>query len=130
MPAWLVGLVVVLAVYAVIVVALILAGRREAALALAALVPDCVVLVRRLIGDARVPRWGKALLGLLAVYLVSPIDLVPDFLPVVGQLDDVVITIVVLRIVLRSGGPDLVREHWPGPASSLKVVLRTTFGER
>jgi uncharacterized membrane protein YkvA (DUF1232 family) len=88
------------------------------------------VLVHRLIGDARVPRWGKALLGLLAVYLVSPIDLVPDFLPVVGQLDDVVITIVVLRIVLRSGGPDLVREHWPGPASSLKAVLRTTFGER
>lgn len=130
MSAWLVGLLIALAVYAAIVIALILAGRREGARALAAFVPDCVVLVRRLIGDARVPRWGKALLGLLAVYLVSPIDLVPDFLPVAGQLDDVVITIAVLRVVLRSGGPDLVREHWPGPASSLNVLLRAAFGRR
>jgi uncharacterized membrane protein YkvA (DUF1232 family) len=53
-----------------------------------------------------------------------PFDLVPDFIPVVGQLDDVVVVALALRAVLRGGGEALVREHWPGSAASLAVVLR------
>jgi uncharacterized membrane protein YkvA (DUF1232 family) len=60
----------------------------------------------------------------LVGYLALPFDLVPDFIPIAGQLDDAVIVALALRAVLRASGPDLVREHWPGPESSLAVVLR------
>jgi uncharacterized membrane protein YkvA (DUF1232 family) len=71
-----------------------------------------------------VPRRKKALLVALTGYLALPLDLVPDFIPVAGQLDDVVIVTLVLRSLLHGGGETLVREHWPGPNSSLAVVLR------
>lgn len=112
------------AVWALLVVALLLAGRRGDARALAGFVPDCLVLVRRLLGDARVPRSRKLLLGGLLAYLALPIDLVPDFIPVAGQLDDLIVLALVLRAVLRSAGPDIVREHWSGPEQSLALVLR------
>lgn len=115
---------VCIVVYAVFVLALVAVGRREAARALAGFVPDCVVLVRRLLRDERVPRRHKLLLGVLVVYLASPIDLVPDFIPVAGQLDDAIVVALVLRAVLRAGGPALIAEHWPGPPSSLAVILR------
>ncbi|MBA2347035.1 MAG: DUF1232 domain-containing protein [Solirubrobacterales bacterium] len=99
---------------------LLLAGRRQDARALAGFVPDCVVLVRRLLGDDRVPRRSKWLLAALVVYLASPIDLVPDLIPVAGQLDDAILLAVVVRRVLRAAGPGLLREHWPGPESSLE----------
>jgi uncharacterized membrane protein YkvA (DUF1232 family) len=116
--------VCVVAVYAAFVLALVLVGRRESARALAGFVPDCIVVVRRLLHDPRVPRRYKLLLGLLVGYLAMPFDLMPDFIPVAGQLDDAIVVAVVLRAVLRGGGPDLLREHWPGPESSLAVVLR------
>lgn len=119
---------VTLALYVLFVVALLVAGRRSSARALAGFVPDCVVLFRRLLGDQRIPRRRKIVLGLLLAYLVMPIDLVPDFIPVAGQLDDAIIVVLVLRSVLRAGGPDLVREHWPGPRESMDVVLRAAFG--
>ena len=125
MPEWIwMGLVVAAALYALLVLALLAAGRRTDARAWAGFVPDCVVLVKRLMGDPRVPRSGKALLAALVVYLALPIDLVPDFIPVAGQLDDAIVLALVLRRVLRSGGRELLREHWPGPASSLAVVER------
>jgi len=77
----------------------------------------------RLIRDERLPRRHKLLLALTVPYLASPIDLVPDFVPVAGQLDDVVLVAFVLRRVVGAN-PDLVREHWPGPADSLGTVLR------
>lgn len=103
---------------------LVVGGRREEARALAGFVPDCIVLVGRLIRDERVPRRRKLLLAALVGYLALPFDLVPDFIPVVGQLDDVLIVALVLRQFLRSGGEQLVREHWPGPERSLRLVLR------
>jgi uncharacterized membrane protein YkvA (DUF1232 family) len=106
------------------VVGLLVAGRRSGARALAGFVPDCVVLFRRLLGDARVPRRRKLLLAALAGYLAMPFDLVPDFIPVAGQLDDAILVALVLRAVLRGGGTELIREHWPGPEESLAVVLR------
>lgn len=128
MPAWLIVALVVSAAYLVTVLTFLLAGRRRDARAFAAFVPDCVVLVRRLSRDQRLPRWNRSLLGLLVLYLVSPIDLVPDFLPVIGQLDDAIFVVLALRLLLRSAGRESVREHWPGPESSLKVVLRVAFG--
>ena len=73
--------------------------------------------------DARVPTRHKLLLALTIPYLASPIDLIPDFVPVLGQLDDVVLVAFVLRRVVRAN-PELVREHWPGPRDSLRTVLR------
>jgi uncharacterized membrane protein YkvA (DUF1232 family) len=106
------------------VLALVAAGRRTDAAALACFVPDCVVLVRRLLGDPRVPRPTKLLLGLLVLYLALPLDLVPDFIPVAGQLDDAILLALALRRLVRRAGTGVIREHWPGPARSLAVVLR------
>ena len=110
--------------YLIAVLALVLAGRRGDARALAGFVPDCLVLFRRLLGDRRIPRRRKALLALLIGYLAMPLDLVPDFIPVAGQLDDAILVAVVLRLLLRTEGADRVREHWPGPEASLRVLLR------
>ena len=114
---------VAVALYAAFVAALALAGRRSYARALARFVPDCAVLFKRLLGDPRVPRGRKLALGLLAGYLASPIDLVPDFIPIAGQLDDAILVAVVLRGLVRTAGSRVVREHWPGPQESLLVVL-------
>jgi uncharacterized membrane protein YkvA (DUF1232 family) len=111
-----------LAAYATAVVALAAAGQRTGARALAGFIPDCVVLVRRLLGDPRVAWWRKALLGLLIAYLALPFDLMPDFIPVAGQLDDAIVVALVLRSVLGGAGEALLREHWPGPERSLRVV--------
>jgi uncharacterized membrane protein YkvA (DUF1232 family) len=123
--AWsLVGIGAFLFMYAALVLALVIAGRRKSARALAGFIPDCIVLCGRLLRDPRVPRRKKALLVALAGYLALPFDLVPDFIPIAGQLDDVVIVALVLRSLLRGGGEPLVREHWPGPEASFALVLR------
>ncbi|MGI8622205.1 MAG: YkvA family protein, partial [Solirubrobacteraceae bacterium] len=96
--------------------------------ALAGFIPDCLVLFRRILGDDRVPRRNKLLLGALIGYLAMPIDLVPDFIPIAGQLDDALLVAFVLRTLLRAGGPDLLREHWPGPTTSLNVRMRRAYG--
>jgi uncharacterized membrane protein YkvA (DUF1232 family) len=118
------GVAVSLAAYAAVVLALVALGRRSDARALAGFIPDCVVLVRRLARDPRVPRRRKLALVLLAAYLLLPFDLVPDFIPVAGQFDDAILVALVLRTLLRGGGEPLVREHWPGPERSLALVCR------
>ncbi|MEA2250647.1 MAG: hypothetical protein QOG70_889 [Solirubrobacteraceae bacterium] len=123
-----VGLGVAAGFYAGGLLALLAAGRRTDARAWAAFVPDCVVLVGRLLRDPRVPRSRKALLAALVAYLALPFDLIPDVIPVAGQLDDAILVAVVLRAVLRSGREDLLREHWRGPERSLAVVRRLAFG--
>ncbi|HEX5618431.1 MAG TPA: DUF1232 domain-containing protein [Solirubrobacteraceae bacterium] len=113
----------VLLVYAAFVVAMVVAGRRGVAGDVARFIPDCVALVRDLLRDPRVPRRHKRLLGLLVGYLALPFDLVPDFIPIAGHLDDALMVALALRVVLR-GSSELVREHWRGPESSLAIVLR------
>jgi uncharacterized membrane protein YkvA (DUF1232 family) len=119
---------IMLALYLLLVGVLVLAGRRTAARTLAGFIPDCVILLRRLLGDERVPQRRRFVLVALVAYLVMPFDLVPDFIPVAGQLDDVIIAAVALRYALRSGGPQLLEEHWPGPAGSLNAVMRVAYG--
>jgi uncharacterized membrane protein YkvA (DUF1232 family) len=116
--------VCIAALYALAVLALAVAGRDADARALARFVPDCVVLFKRLLTDPRVEWWRKALLVAVIVYLASPIDLVPDFIPVAGQLDDAVLVIIAVRVLLHGSGPHLLAEHWPGPRRSLNVILR------
>ena len=113
----------VLLAYAAFVVAMIVAGRRGVARDVMRFIPDCVALVRDLLRDPRVPRRHKRLLGLLVGYLALPFDIVPDFIPVAGHLDDALMVALALRVVLR-GSSELAREHWRGPDSSLAVVLR------
>jgi uncharacterized membrane protein YkvA (DUF1232 family) len=113
-----------LAIYATFVAGLVVTGRRAGARAVARFIPDCVVLVRRLLADPEVPRTSKLLLGGLVGYLASPIDLVPDFVPIAGQLDDALVVALVLRAVFRRSGAHKLREHWPGPDRSLAVLLR------
>jgi uncharacterized membrane protein YkvA (DUF1232 family) len=126
----LLALAVTFVAYLVLVLALVLAGRRGEARALAGFIPDCLVLFKRLLADARVSWWRKALLAGLIAYLAAPIDLVPDFIPVAGQLDDAILVAVVLRTVLCTSGESLLREHWPGPEQSLRVIRRLAYGTR
>ena len=91
---------------------------------IARFLPDCLVLFKRLLGDPRVPRSRRLVLLVVLGYLALPFDLVPDFVPVAGQLDDVLVVALALRVVLRGAGAGLVREHWPGPEVSLQALLR------
>jgi uncharacterized membrane protein YkvA (DUF1232 family) len=117
-------LLLIVGLYVLGVAALIAAGRREDARALAGFIPDCVVLVSRLARDRRISRPRRAALFMVLGYLALPIDLVPDFLPGIGQLDDAVVLGLALRLVVHGGGTELVREAWPGPEASLTLVLR------
>jgi uncharacterized membrane protein YkvA (DUF1232 family) len=126
MPLWAWALVAAAAVYGAFVAVVALLGRGE----LARFVPDCIVLFRRLLADRRVPRRRKAVLLLLLAYLVSPIDLVPDVVPVAGHLDDAVVAALALRHVLRGVEPGLLEELWPGPPESLALLVRLSRRRR
>lgn len=87
------------------------------------IVPDVLRLVRRLIGDRTVPLGARAALVALLAWLVSPIDLVPEFIPVLGPLDDVVVAVLVLRHVRRRIGDDALRTRWPGTEAGYRLLI-------
>jgi uncharacterized membrane protein YkvA (DUF1232 family) len=91
------------------------------------LIPDVVRLLRRLAADPTVPRAVRIWLVVLLVYLLSPIDLVPDFIPVLGYADDAIIVAIVLRFATRHAGPEALERHWPGTPQGLQA-LRTLAG--
>jgi uncharacterized membrane protein YkvA (DUF1232 family) len=122
-----VAALVAIGLYVAFLAGLALAGRGPEARAFARLVPDCLVLTRGLLGDPEVPARCKLALGALAVYLVSPIDLVPDFLPVVGVLDDAILVALTLRWIVRTAGAARVSRHWRGTARGLQLVLRLAY---
>ncbi|WP_406731644.1 YkvA family protein [Streptomyces sp. NBC_01794] len=88
------------------------------------LLPDLLRLISRLARDRSLPRRTRALLWALAGYLALPIDLVPDFIPVLGYADDAIAIALVLRTVIRRAGADTLTRHWPGTADGLGVVRR------
>jgi len=90
------------------------------------LLPDLVRLLRRLAGDASVPRGARVRLWLLLGYLAIPFDLVPDFVPVLGYADDAIIVSLVLRSVVRRAGAPVVQRHWPGTDDGLAALARLT----
>ncbi|MEV6981541.1 YkvA family protein [Sphaerisporangium sp. NPDC051017] len=90
------------------------------------LLPDVLRLVRRLAADRTLPRGVRVRLGLLLIYLATPFDVVPDFIPVLGYADDAIVVTAVLRSVVRRSGLEAVRRHWPGTEDGFAVLCRLT----
>ena len=111
-------------VYVLLVAALFFAGRRTAAKELALLLPNLVALFKGLSREPRVPRKSKVLLVVGVVWFASPIDLIPEFIPVLGPLDDAVVAALILRHILRKAGKEVVAEHWRGDPATLNRLLR------
>lgn len=88
------------------------------------LLPDLVRLLRRLAADRSLPRGVRVRLWLLLGYLAMPIDLVPDFVPVLGYADDAVVVAIALRSVTRRAGPEALDRHWPGTPEGLAAIRR------
>ncbi len=88
------------------------------------LIPDVVRLLRRLAADSTLPRGVRVRLWLLLIYLVSPIDLIPDFIPVLGYADDAIIVAIAIRSISRRAGPQALQRHWPGTPEGLNTLLR------
>jgi uncharacterized membrane protein YkvA (DUF1232 family) len=110
-----------------LIVALVLARPRGALLTEALrLLPDILRLIRRLAADPDLPRGVRIRLGALLAYLALPIDLIPDFIPVLGYADDAIIVTAVLRSVARRAGASAVRAHWPGTDDGFTALARLT----
>ena len=90
----------------------------------ARLLPDTLRLVRNLARDSTLPRSTRMSLWLLLAYLACPIDLVPDFIPIIGIADDVIITSLVLRHVVKQADANLRRAHWTGAPEGLATLER------
>jgi uncharacterized membrane protein YkvA (DUF1232 family) len=90
------------------------------------LLPDVLRLVHRLAGDDTLPRGVRVRLWLLLAYLAMPIDLVPDFVPVLGHADDAIVVVLVLRSVVRRAGAEAVARHWPGTPEGLAALRRVS----
>jgi uncharacterized membrane protein YkvA (DUF1232 family) len=88
------------------------------------LLPDVLRLLKRLAADPNQPRRIRTVLIALLAFIASPIDLIPDFIPVLGYADDVIITVLVLRWVSRTAGPDALAAHWPGTPDGLAALRR------
>jgi len=114
-----------LIVWAALLIALALARPKDLSVTDALrLLPDTVVLMRRLAADPQQPRGVRVRLLLLLVYLILPIDLVPDFIPFLGYADDAIVVAVALRSVARRAGYGALDKHWPGTPEGLESVRR------
>ena len=133
MRNWLIGLAVgvglLLTSWAILV---LLARRLPAGILrdLAAFIPACVTAVRRLRKDPRVPRRVKIVVLIAGLWVVSPIDLVPEFLPVIGPLDDVVVVALALRYAVRHVPRDVLLTAWPGEPRLLERLIGAAPGAR
>lgn len=115
----------VLLVWMVLVVVLWHSGRGIAGLGESVkMLPDLLRLISRLARDRSLPRGVRWRLWLLLAYLASPLDLIPDFLPVVGYADDAVVVAIALRSVVRAAGPEPLARHWPGSPEGFDAVCR------
>jgi uncharacterized membrane protein YkvA (DUF1232 family) len=124
LPVWANILLVLIAVWIVMVVVLVIVGRVLLARELALLLPNLIRLFAGLLRDPRVPLRAKIVLAVASVWLASPIDLIPEFIPIVGSLDDAVVAALALRFVLATTDGAIVREHWRGDPATLERLLR------
>jgi uncharacterized membrane protein YkvA (DUF1232 family) len=90
---------------------------------LATVLPACVTAARRLRRDPRVPRGAKLAVAFAALWVVSPIDLIPEFLPIIGPLDDVIVVALALRYAARRVPRDVLFEAWPAEPRILERLL-------
>ena len=89
------------------------------------LLPRLARLLYRLMRDPRVPGTEKALVAAVLAYVATPIDIVPDFIPLAGQVDDLLAVALVLLHLISSAGEELVREHWTGPPDLIPWIHTT-----
>lgn len=120
----LIALAVALALWLLAIGVLYVFGRKSQARELATLLPNLIVLFRGLLGDSRVSRSSKAWLWFALGWFISPIDLIPEFLPVVGPLDDAIVAALVLRHILRRTDRSVIADHWRGDPSTLNAIIR------
>jgi len=126
MPGWLQAVLIASALVVVSWLLLILLARRlppGVAKDLAGFIPDCVTTARTLRRDPRVPRRAKVAVVIAMVYVLSPIDLIPEFLPVIGPLDDVIVVALALRYAARQVPRDVLFEAWPAEPRILERLL-------
>lgn len=90
----------------------------------ARLLPDVLRLLKRLAGDSSLPSGVRIRLGLMLAYLLCPIDLIPDFVPVLGYADDAVVVGIAIRSATRAAGAEALERHWPGTPEGLAVIRR------
>lgn len=127
--AWLaIGAVCVLVSWVVLVVSA--ARLPEGTLKdLAGFLPACTTTARRLRADPRVPRRAKLAVGFAALWVLSPIDLIPEFLPVIGPLDDVVVVALALRYAARQVPRSVLIEAWPANPAVIERLLGAARGK-
>lgn len=126
MIRWIIGILIALiAAWGMLVLLLLLVRPKGSLLREAIrLLPDTIRLLRRLAGDRELPSGVRVRLWLLFVYLAIPMDLIPDFIPVIGYADDAIIVCAVLRAVVRRAGIEALRHHWPGTADGFAALAR------
>jgi uncharacterized membrane protein YkvA (DUF1232 family) len=111
-------------IWAVAVIVRIALGRRSQARELATRIPNLLMLFSGLLGDPRVPRSAKLWLGFAVLWIASPIDLVPEFIPIAGPLDDAIVAALVLRHLLRRTDRSVLFEHWRSDPATLEAIVR------
>jgi uncharacterized membrane protein YkvA (DUF1232 family) len=131
LPAWATILLVLIAIWIVVVIVLVVVGRALLARELALLLPNLIRLFGGLLRDPRVGLPAKIVLAVASVWLASPIDLIPEFIPIVGSLDDAIVAALALRFVLHSTDGAVIREHWHGdPATLARLMRLASLGSR
>jgi len=119
----LIALAVGIAVWLLAILILVIVGRKQQARELAAAIPNLLVLFRGLLRDPRVPRGSKIWVLVAVIWIASPIDLVPEFIPVLGPADDLIVAALVLRHVLKRTDRSLLAEHWRGDPTILERIV-------
>ena len=126
MRGWLIGLGIAVACVVLSWLLLLLLARRlppGLLKDLASFIPDCVTTIRRLRKDPRVPRRAKVAILIAGIWVASPIDLIPEFIPVIGPLDDIVVVALALRYAARQVPRDVVLGAWPGERRLIERLL-------
>ena len=124
LPGWAQVVIVIFALWTIVVIVLVIVGRIVLARELALLLPNLIRLFGGLLRDARVPLRAKIVLAVASLWLASPIDLIPEFIPLIGSLDDAIVAALALRFVLLTTDDAVIREHWRGDPATLQRVLR------